>query len=186
MNELSTLPQTKAREAVGFTAREFLQILDTGVFEGKVELVDGVIIKMPPPGLKHSVLNASIATSLASVLTGRSMVVGVDLAILIHDRKLRGIDIAVVRDDAPDTGAVDARYVQLAVEIADSTLTRDLGEKAEDYAGILVPHYWVVDVNARVVNIMQQPEDGNYAVRTVARFGEPIPVPGTGSTIIIS
>lgn len=186
MNEIATIkPALTIDIGGGFDAREFMQIVETGAFEGKVELVDGVIVKVPPPGLKHSLLNASVAYSLVTVLAGHRLTVAVDLAIQIDDRKLRGIDIALVKDGAPETGVAEGRHVELAVEISDSSLTTDLGAKAQEYAEAGIPHYWVVDVNARVVHVMDNLQSGRYASRNVVRFGESLTVADSGEVIVV-
>ncbi len=71
-----------------------------------------------------------------------------------------------------------------AREVADTTLEQDLGRKLRDYATAGIPVYWVVDVNAQVVHVMTQPSGGDYK-RNVLRFGEPLNVPGTNTTVVI-
>jgi hypothetical protein len=42
-----------------------------------------------------------------------------------------------------------------------------------------------VEVKARMVHLMSDSEGSDYRTETVARFGEPIMVPGTDRTITI-
>lgn len=45
----------------------------------------------------------------------------------------------------------------LLVEVADTTLDTDMTEKAELYAVVGVPEYWLVDLNARVLHVLRDP-----------------------------
>lgn len=60
--------------------------------------------------------------------------------------------------DAPP-GADDVRLI---VEVSDSTLRRDLGDKAALYARAGYGEYWVLDINARCLHVHRDPADGAY------------------------
>jgi Uma2 family endonuclease len=80
-------------------------------------------------------------------------------------------DIAVVPpgdylDDHPDRAL-------LVVEVADSTLRKDRLVKARLYAGMNVPEYWIVNLEAGVVEVYLGPGADGYASRaSVDRDGE--------------
>ncbi len=74
----------------------------------------------------------------------------------------------------------------LVVEIAETTLTRDMGTKRARYAAAGIPEYWVVDGARSVVHVHREPIDCDYALIHTARFGEPLAVPGTEATILLS
>ena len=187
MNQLAPVRLSPTASAEGFTTDQFMDLLATGVFDfaGKVELVNGAIIKMAPAHAEHSFANGSVAFSLMKALADRPVSVAIDLAVETDAQTLRGIDIAVVRTGAPRQGVVPSGFVELAVEIADTTLSNDLVVKAAEYATASIDHYWVVDIKARVVHVMSDPETGTYIERSVVRFGEPLAVPGTTETIIV-
>ncbi|MGH2416646.1 MAG: Uma2 family endonuclease, partial [Microcystaceae cyanobacterium] len=48
------------------------------------------------------------------------------------------------------------------IEIADSTLVRDLDEKKKAYARAKVQEYWAVDVQRRRLKVFRQPEGEDY------------------------
>ena len=58
-----------------------------------------------------------------------------------------------------------SRTKPLLVEVADSSLEVDLGEKASLYAEALVPEYWFVNLVERVLVVCRKPELGSYRVR---------------------
>lgn len=51
----------------------------------------------------------------------------------------------------------------LLIEIADSTLERDLGKKAAAYAGAGVPEYWIVATKTRETTAHREPVAGSYS-----------------------
>ena len=69
-------------------------------------------------------------------------------------------------------GPVPAAAVRLIVEIANASLSDDLGEKLEDYASGNLPEYWVADAKGRLILRHAGPNANTYARREAARFGE--------------
>lgn len=60
--------------------------------------------------------------------------------------------------------------VRLIVEVSDSTLRRDLGEKAALYARAGYGEYWVLDIAARHLHVHREPSDGAY--QSIVVFAE--------------
>ena len=169
--------------ADAFTAADFLQMMELGAFEDmRAELVGGTIEKMAPADSEHGTHNASIVIKLAKAL-GENACIAVDLAVLIDGKTVRGIDIAVARSVFPRKAS--GSDVLMAVEIAETTLGRDLGAKAADYARVGIPTYWVVDLNGHAVHVMSEPDETGYASRVIVRFGEELSVPGSDKSIVI-
>jgi Uma2 family endonuclease len=52
--------------------------------------------------------------------------------------------------------------VRLVIEIADSTRSRDLGEKARLYAQAGIAEYWVLDIPRRRLHVHRQPEQESW------------------------
>jgi len=59
-------------------------------------------------------------------------------------------------------GMVPVAAVKLVVEVADSTLEDDLGEKRDEYAEAGLPEYWVADVKGGRIVRHADPRDGAY------------------------
>ncbi|WP_395094422.1 Uma2 family endonuclease [Armatimonas sp.] len=51
---------------------------------------------------------------------------------------------------------------RLVVEVSDSTLWRDKGQKAKLYAAAGVPEYWVVNLTGRTVIVHRRPVGDDY------------------------
>lgn len=169
-----------------FTARDYESMLEVGAFDDlRVELVGGVLEKMTPSHLANGECNARLAVLLYEACRETPARIAIDLAVRLSDLTVRAPDIAIVAPGAPDRRIPGAEQVSLAVEIADASLDRDLEVKAGEYAQAGIPCYWVVDLNGSVIHAMSEPEGRSYRRTSVYRFGEPVPVPGTGRTITL-
>lgn len=145
-----------------------------GVLDGrKVELIEGVLIAVSPQLRPHSYVKNELnhrfrmaLSALGSALSAQS-----EATVEITPETAPETDIALT--DAPmGDGYVPVASVALAIEVADTSLRRDLGEKRDIYAAAGVPEYWVVDVNKAHVHRFAEPRDGVY------RAEPPIPLAG--------
>jgi len=64
--------------------------------------------------------------------------------------------------------------ILLLIEVASTTLTRDLGEKAALYARAGVADYWVWNIRFRQVIVHRDPTEGRYRSATVYNEGESV------------
>jgi Uma2 family endonuclease len=167
-----------------FTADEFLEMVAVGAFEGmKVELLDGELERMTPPMSEHGRIQLEIAFVLRlAVQTGPLRVYG-EIGIRLGGHTVVAADAAIARPRDDANRMLDADEIVLAVEVANATLSRDLGAKRIAYATAGIPHYWVVDVEGRLIHRFGEPTGGDYRRLPAIRFGEAMPVPGTDRTI---
>jgi Uma2 family endonuclease len=178
-------PEAPAR----FSVEEFMAMAGGALGEivGKVELVDGVIVRMSPANYPHFSYQRQLFLALHDIF-GRGIdgyVVGQELTVRLGPATVRDPDVAIFRDPGMISGIVGADAVLLAAEVSDATLRDDLGPKRLSYAAAGVPHYWVIDIAGRVVHRFSGPHDGDYLRDDPILFGEPLPVPGTDQTITI-
>lgn len=153
-------------EVRGFSADEFLHMLSLGAFDHmKVELVDGRIIRMSPSHSEHSQMMARAIVALASIYGVERIMP--DTVLKLADTTVRAFDVAVLHPNAMPGPVLNPCDIFLGLEVADSSLAKDLGEKQRDYAEGGIPHYWVVDVKGEVVHLMTSPERGEYRIRSV-------------------
>ncbi len=185
MNELTSIqfaPETPAK----FSAREFIRMKDIGAFEGmKVELVEGDIIRMNPPYIGHGAKQAVMIWQLTDAYEGVHVVVAGETGVQLDANTIRSFDAVVFRDAPVDMKLLDPALVILAVEIADTTLDRDLGPKMREYATAGIPEYWVIDINAKRVHIMRRPKGDKYAYSKIVHFGDRIKPPGGVKTVMV-
>jgi len=65
-----------------------------------------------------------------------------------------------------------ARDVFLLIEVSDSTLDYDRGEKAELYASARIRDDWIVNIGDECVEVRRNPRRGRYTSLEVFRPGE--------------
>jgi len=184
MNE--PLPRFAVREVIGFTAAEFLRMGEAGAFEDmKVELIGGEIQRMNPPMGGHSGRQASVIGKLWSVMADADGRLHGEVGIELQPDTIVGCDAALIHRPMLERRVLRPDEVLLAVEVAETTLNRDLNLKRSLYADAGIPHYWVVDGRRDVTHVFAQPDDGDYASVRVVPFGEPLSVPGTDATIVL-
>ncbi|MEX2169780.1 MAG: Uma2 family endonuclease [Pirellulales bacterium] len=164
-----------------WTREEYYQLGELGWFQNeRVELIDGEIITLPPQSFGHYWCIDQLHQLLNEVFP-RSSGYWVRSQGPIHASRFSEPepDIAVVRgsreqfEDHPTTAV-------LMVEVSRSSISYDRRTKASLYASIAVPDYWVLDVEARVLEVRRQPvEDASQ--RFGWRYQEVLTIDATGS-----
>ena len=170
-----------------FTAEDFLHMLELGAFEDmRVELVGGVIEKMMPADWSHGEATLAVGASLLAIAKAAGARGGTDVVIRIDDTTVRAFDIAVVRPGVAPVKVLTGDQVLLAVEVADTTHSRDLGAKRAEYGAAGIPTYWVVDLVKNVTHVFRlDPAQGAYREPEEIPFDQPLVVPGLNGSITI-
>ncbi len=161
-----------------FTVDEYLALGAAGILakEERIELLDGEIIQMAPIGNRH--LNSvDWLGLLMREAIGRRAMVRVQGSIQLDDATMPEPDIAVIRRRSiNDIGPVLPSDVYLVVEVADSSLEFDLGEKLARYAAAGIPEVWVANLRAGELVVNTDPKGTAYAnVRIISLGGQVSP-----------
>jgi Uma2 family endonuclease len=159
-----------------FTVDEYYKMAEVGILrpDERVQLIEGKIVEMPPGGPDHFSAVDWISELFREQLGPRVRIRvqgPIDLAEGAHPEP----DVALLR--RPASGGRAYRFSHptgadlfLAVEVADSTLRFDLGEKALMYARHGVADLWVVDLPGnRIVVHREATADGYASVQSVMR-----------------
>ena len=161
-----------------FTVDEYLAMGEAGILykEDRVELIDGVIIIMPPIGIRHTGGTDWATTLLVPPLIGRATV---QMAgpIYLNDRTAPEPDVVLKQWIAPGTGPLTRTTpddVYLVIEFADSSLAFDQGAKLERYAAAGIPEVWVANLRAQSVTAYAEPSGSDYGAVRTYRAGESI------------
>lgn len=152
-----------------FTVDEYHRIAEAGLFdEGPgVELLDGLVVAMPPIGERHWVVHALIVEYLIRSLGDRALVVG-QISVPLGERNEPQPDIALVARSAIEDFADRERRIGPSeifalIEIAETSQVKDLGIKRRLYGRHGIPSYLVVDLPARRLRKLSRPVEGDYA-----------------------
>ena len=170
------------RENVGagrrFTVDEYLALADAGTLakEERIELLDGEIIQMAPIGNRHQ-HSVNWSADLMREAIGQRAMVQVQAPIQLDNFTMPEPDIAVIRRRSiNDLAPVLPSDVYLLVEVADSSLEFDLGEKLARYAAAGISEVWVANLRAGELVVNTQPEGAAYAhVRVIPLDGRVSP-----------
>ena len=185
MNDLSSkITADPGRFPGRFTTAEFRHMCEVGAFQNiKVELVDGEIERLNFPKDPHSRRQTQLLLRLGQVCA--EALLRVESGVELDEATVLGCDVAVLRAAVNGRDWLEPVDFALVVEVAVSSLARDLGLKLARYAAAGIENYWVVDEEGAVVHVYGRPIDGEYRDKATIGFGEPLSVPGTDSTIII-
>lgn len=157
------------------TVDHYLALDDLGAFEdsGRVELIEGMIVRMNSMSVDHAHVTGELHARLRDRLQemGSSLSSLVNATVTIQPGNAPDPDIVVAdRRNAGRFLTVEA--VSLLIEVSKATIRKDLGVKRDTYATAGVPEYWVVDVDKREVHRFAAPCNGAYTAEP------PVPLAG--------
>ena len=163
-------------QSLHLTLAEYDTMVRVGAFDRlprKVELIHGELIGANPAGPQHdylitylnnwSVRNADPSQTLVTSQTG------LDLPDQISrpEPDLMWLRRANYRNSHPH-----ATDVQLAIEVAYSSLAYDLEDKRILYGSAGIIEYWIVDALAQCIHVFTNPDQNEYVSRQVYKVGE--------------
>lgn len=155
-----------------FTISEYDRMIAAGIFvpkeEHHVELIRGQVRQMSPVGTLHAAIVCQLMTwSVRSTPVGQ---VSVRVQCPIQFDELESLpepDIVWAHGKDYHQRHPVVEEIQLVVEVSESSLAYDRGEKAQLYAQAGIRDYWVVNLVDRVVEVYREPADRRYQkVRT--------------------
>jgi Uma2 family endonuclease len=150
---------------------------ESGLFQDeRVELIEGVIVRMAPRGEPHDVTIERLSELLLPPLVGRARV-RIQLAFAASEYSEPEPDVAILPRDER-YGTDHPGRATLLIEVAASSLRFARGTKASVYARAGVPEYWVVDVAKRTVEVFSAPVGDRYSKATLHRGADVLAVPG--------
>ena len=163
-----------------FTSAEFHKMAAKGAFgDMRVELRRGMILKMSPQHIPHARVKSELQHRLEQgvAAAGLAWETLTETSVSLDDGFEPMPDIVVFDPALVPAGAgpVPAAAVKLIVEVSDSSLADDLGEKRADYARAGLTEYWVADVAAKVVHRHGGPAGESYA--RLESLGLAVPLP---------
>ena len=161
-----------------FTVDQYLAMGEAGILYkcDRVELIDGVIIIMPPIGDCHAGGTDWITSLLVPPLIGRATV-RMAGPIYLNDHSAPQPDAVLKRWNSPGSGRLERTTpdnVYLVIEFADSSLAYDRGAKLARYAAAGISEVWVANLRAQEVTSYAEPNGAEYAAVRTYRAGESI------------
>ena len=140
-----------------WTAEEYERLGIAGLIpERGVELIDGEIWQRPPHSPPHEVASMLTLDVLRAAF-GSGFFVRHQLSLALGQTSMPEPDLAVVPGSPRDYAVTKPTTALLVVEVSESSLAYDRGEKASLYASAGIADYWVVNVVDRQVEVFRNP-----------------------------
>lgn len=160
-----------------FTIDEYFAMAEAGILgpEERVELIDGVVVTMPPIGNPH---NASVDKSNRNLVisVGTRGIVRTQGSIVLNDRSMPQPDLVLLRerDDFYASQRAGPQDILLLIEVADSSVDYDRNAKLPRYAEAGIPEVWLAILPERVIEVHTEPAGGRYTQMRTFRSGDAI------------
>lgn len=154
---------------------EYYRMAEVGLLthDARVELILGEVIDMAPIGSNHASMVNVLARLLFQAVNDRA-IVAVQQPIRLDRRSEPQPDITLLkrRADFYRTAHPIPAEVLLLIEVSDTTARYDREIKLPLYASHAIPEVWLIDVNSRLIQRMQQPVNQAYEAITTLHDGE--------------
>ena len=149
------------------TVDDYYRMAEVGILAPvvRVELIDGEIIDMAPPGSLHAATVHRLNEILTRAVESRATVL-VQNPVRLSEHSEPQPDLALLRrrEDFYAEHHPRAADVLLVIEVAHTSLHFDRDTKMPLYAGHGIPEAWLVDLRGRRLVRHRAPEQGSYTL----------------------
>jgi Uma2 family endonuclease len=171
------------------TVEQYHEMVRTGILtdDDPVELLQGLLVTKMPKNPPHRITTGLLREALRPLLPN-GWYVDSQEPITTEDSEPEP-DVCVIRGDTRQyadrhPGPSD---VALVIEVADTTLERDLTSKKQVYARAGIPVYWVIDLVGRRIEVFTDPSNAgallDYRRHTRYADSDEVPVDVGGHVI---
>jgi Uma2 family endonuclease len=117
-----------------FTVDDVLRMQDAGIIseDARLELFEGRLVRMQAKNYAHERIKSELIRIIARALP-EAWAIGVETTAYLGEVTYLDPDISIIPRGV-DIRAVKGPQIALVIEIADATLKKDLGPKADLYA----------------------------------------------------
>lgn len=156
-----------------WSLEDYHRMIETGILSDRhVELLWGKIVEMSPEGPEHAYLGDEAGKYLTALLGDRARV-----------REGRPITLSPDSEPEPDIAIVRPLGVIYRqrhpypedifwlMEFSNTSLGKDLNPKRNAYASAGIAEYWVVNLKARQIVVLRNPNQGNYLSEEIVSEG---------------
>jgi Uma2 family endonuclease len=158
---------------------DYYRMAEVGILapDARVELIDGQIIDMVPPGSSHAATVHRLNKMLVPAV-GDAAIVLVQNPIRLDAHSEPQPDFAFLRnrEDFYEASVPRATDVLLVIEVAVTSLRFDRHTKGRLYAIHGIPEFWLVDVSGKRLVRYRTPEQGRYTLVDEPNLGAAIEV----------
>lgn len=158
-----------------FSVADYYRMVETGVLkpDSRVELLDGKIIDMMPIGPFHGGSVNRLIRIFSKPSAGRWLV-SAQNPVRLDDYSEPQPDLMLLKPAADDYTSrhPGPEEVFLLIEVADTTLPYDRGQKLPRYGGAGIAEVWIVNLVEKTVEVYREPHFSGYGSERVLRSGD--------------
>jgi Uma2 family endonuclease len=177
--ELESLPSGEILGSLfRMTVDQYERLVETGVLDGQpIELINGLLVKKIGRKPPHVIACEALRDELLPLIL-RGWRLAIEAPVRIPDFDEPEPDLVIVR-------GMRAQYadrhpgpaeVAVLIEVADTTLERDRGEKQLAYARGGVPEYWILNLVDSQIEVYTEPTLTGYRDRRILAANEQVAV----------
>ena len=166
------------RAADGFERRAFTfddvkRMIDAGILDedDRFELIEGEIVWMQAKNFPHERIKLALNRALSRALPD-NLQLGVETTAYLASITFVDPDLTIF--PMMNTEEVRGPDILLAIEVADTSLAKDLKLKAGVYAKYGVRELWVIDARKLVTHVFRPPVEGVWTFRGKISGKEPL------------
>lgn len=149
-----------------FSAEEYYQLVDLGMFQNqRVELIDGEVLQIAAQKNLHAA-GITLAAKALEAAFGDGYWIRVQASLDLSPYSVPDPDLAVIKGSPKNPPKSNPTSALLILEVSETTLHYDRGDKSSLYAASGIADYWVVSVLDRWLEIRRNPQPD-----PVERFG---------------
>jgi Uma2 family endonuclease len=169
------------------TVDDYYRMAEVGILDedARVELIDGEIIDMAPPGSPHAGTVHYLTEVFVRAAEGRAIVLAQN-PVRLGKYSEPQPDLALLRrrDDFYRERHPQPDDVLLIVEIAASSLRFDRKKKVPLYARHGIAQMWLVDLGGRRLVRYRAPQQGSYTLVDEPDLGTALELPGLSGVAV--
>ena len=153
------------------------------------ELVDGLLVEEEVPSILHECVVGWLMVELGGwARPRRGWVFGSELKLGVSARRGRKPDVSMYLPGAQLRGRDSLSTIppDVVIEVASPhprDVRRDRVEKLREYAAFGVRYYWLVNPDARIIELLELGASGHYTIVVTAMAGQ-VEVPGCEGLVL--
>lgn len=146
-----------------WTIQDYHQMIKSGIIIDKnCELIDGEIVEMSPELPNHYNTAKRNVNYLENLLKGKADIRFNGPITLSNSEPEPDIAIVKLPESKYDQNHPSPEDIFWLVEVANTSLNKDLSWKKKIYAEASIPEYWVIDLQNQELIVFRKPEKNNY------------------------
>lgn len=133
----------------------------------RYEILEGTLHVTPAPSTDHQHASKRLQRQLEDYFEGRSLneVFNAPIDLILDPHDVVQPDLVVARREQVSKRGVEGAPLLVVEILSPATREHDRSRKAARYAALGIPHYWLVDPDARRIECYRA-EDGRYVLAT--------------------